>query len=62
MFVCFGGYKVIVFYPKYGGFFASEGTMDATLKNGKTAVIRPASEEDAEGVIAVLQHADTRTR
>lgn len=21
MFVCFGGYKVIVFYPKYGGFF-----------------------------------------
>ena len=36
--------------------------MDATLKNGKIAVIRPASEEDAEGVIAVLQHADTRTR
>ena len=35
--------------------------MDATLKNGKTAVIRPASEEDAEGVIAVLQHADTET-
>ena len=35
--------------------------MNATLKNGKIAVIRPATEEDAEGVIAVLQHADAET-
>ena len=35
--------------------------MNAMLKNGKIAVIRPATEEDAEGVIAVLQHADAET-
>ena len=35
--------------------------MNATLKNGKIAVIRSASEEDAEGVIAVLQRADAET-